>query len=234
MSRRLKTDFEELIEFISKYSLKRNIENEKLKIILKSIHKKYYSLCVFVSEIDLRFETEIKVDVLNRIKETCSDISSCMLLFVHGMYKQAYMSLRSSIENFIKAIGCEECPCILEEKNVSTIFHKVKHQKATEIKNSQTELDTVKECYSVLCAYVHTKCLNFMTHIDALNNFPYFDQSRSSDFLEKFNSLVKIYIYIFVVKYRKLFFKFDCSNRELILMSIDKKQKKIIHEGNGD
>jgi len=230
MSRKIKADFKELIDFISTYSLKENIENEYLKRNLKAIHGKYYSFLVFVSEVELRFKKNIESEVIDRIKEIYSDIGSSMLLFAHGMYKQAYMSLRSSIENFIKAIGYKEFPCILNEKNVSTIFDKVKRSSTIMDNKIQNEFNSIKVIYSDLCAYVHTKCLEFMTHSSSFNKFPCYSIPKGSKFVTVFNDLIKNYLYILVINFRNLFFKFDPINRELIMVSVKRAHRRKIHQ----
>lgn len=118
MSRLTNDDFKLLVDFLRCYSLESVSSNSDFLKNLKMVHKGYFSLLVFSSELTLNQAIGINSEVLNRVNETCSDIGASILLLAHGMYKQANMSLRSSIENFSKSIAYPECKNIIEDKSV--------------------------------------------------------------------------------------------------------------------
>ena len=109
MSRRIKEDFDNLCDFFKKYSLAPIFEEKDFVKQISTYHKKYYSYLVLVIELkeivdNANYAPCMSQEQYNYVLESCSDVGQALFLVTHGCYKGAKLLLRSSIENFIKAV----------------------------------------------------------------------------------------------------------------------------------
>lgn len=230
MSRFVNEDFNLLLNFLTNYSLKSVCKDECFIRKLKVIHKVYLSLLVFSSEINLVHKTGIDNNTLLRMTETSSDVGASLLLLSHGMYKQANMSLRSSIENFSKTLCYEHDNGILTEKSVSSIFDKTKKLPLFNNKVIVQKYSDITSAYSKLCAFTHTATADNMSNISALNSLPTFQLTKTDEFIICAKQVVCRFLYIFIERYRHAFFKFSQHNRDIILNILTPTERRCIME----
>ena len=81
MSREIKSDLDNLVNFIGAYNLAHLNSDEDFICSIKKQHKKYFAYLVYIAEIqgyvdDNLFQTVFTSNQLLYIKESCSDIGS--------------------------------------------------------------------------------------------------------------------------------------------------------------
>lgn len=228
MSRLISQDFECVMDFLKSYNIKDVCNDDNFHRSYKKIHKKQFSLLIFSSEIN---ELLLGNDsCIFRIKETYSDIAISSFLLVHGMYKQAYMSLRSSIENFLKSICCTSNPSVLTDKSVYSIFEKTKELDYFKNKDLNDMFNELNSCYEKLCHYTHTATTVNMSNLSALNSIPMYDLSKVNEFTNLFNRVTSNILLIYICIHRELFYSMNQSNRIAILESFSTSTRRKIHE----
>nr|CAB56521.1 hypothetical protein [Plesiomonas shigelloides] len=230
MSRLIGKDFDLFLGFFLNYSLKDLASNGDFKKKLREAHKKYYPLLTLSAELDLMFRGDVGEDCADRVKETCSDIGSSIFLLAHGMYKQSNMSLRSSIENFLKSIGCNHCPDILTDKSVFSVFEKAGQLELFLDPVFKCKFDELQSIYSSLCLYTHTASAEHMAKISAMGSIPKHDKAKSAILVNDLTRLVRIYLFIYTKLFRCEFFKFNHDNRDVILSALTKSQRRSLME----
>ena len=119
MSRRVKDDFEKLVGFFDSYSLKPNNKNKEFQTFLSAYHKRYYAYLTFMAELS-QYKSKPLLTRLNDnqyrfYSESCSDCGIALFDSVNGNYKGTRLLLRSSIENFMKAVSLDEDTTIDQE-----------------------------------------------------------------------------------------------------------------------
>jgi len=230
VSRLIAQDFECVMDFLKSYNIKDVCNDAGFRRSYKKIHKQQFSLLVFSSEIN-----ELLLDndsCIFRIKETYSDIAISSFLLVHGMYKQAYMSSRSSIENFLKSIACASDPSILTDKSVYSIFEKTKKLDYFKNKDLNDKFNELNSCYEKLCHYTHTATIVNMSNLSALNSIPMYDLVKVNEFSILFNRITSNMLLIYICIHRDLFYSMDQSNRRAILDSFSSSIRRKIHENS--
>lgn len=146
MSRRIKEDFDNLCDFFKKYSLAPIFEEKDFVKQISTYHKKYYSYLVLVIELkeivdNANYAPCMSQEQYNYVLESCSDVGQALFLVTHGCYKGAKLLLRSSIENFIKAVCFDEYPDIVIKKSVYEVF---------DIAKASMTFSGSKKIYSIL------------------------------------------------------------------------------------
>jgi hypothetical protein len=91
----------ELLAFLGNYSLRETItDNKRLASLLGSLYKRHHALLVWHANLENGeiWAGKARKDATFReyLKEATSDISQSILLFSQGVYKPAYLMLRSS------------------------------------------------------------------------------------------------------------------------------------------
>jgi hypothetical protein len=114
MVRSVEKDFETLVSFLSKYSLKELAALDAGRACAKKGHKVYLSFLTLWAECllsanqgKLRITDKLVVAdsrELLHFRECVADVGGSFFCCLNGAYKPAYMSLRSSIENFLRFI----------------------------------------------------------------------------------------------------------------------------------
>ena len=190
MTREIKADFQDLIEFIKSYELHTFLQNDYFTL-LKPVHKKFFSLMTITVEIE--FNTP-KLDILPNeglvyLKESVSDIGQTLFCWIHGLYKPSNLLLRSGIETFIKSLSSIEEPNILYEKSVYKVFEIAKNTSFFSSELGNYYFGKLYFIYKELCKIVHSAGLSTMSQITALNTFPNFSFDHASLIT---NDLIKV------------------------------------------
>ncbi|WP_233960453.1 hypothetical protein [Pectobacterium versatile] len=230
MSRITNNDYKLVVDFLKNYSLSSVCSNDEFLQNLKSVHKGYFSLLVFSSEINLGQHVGLNQEILNRLNEACSDIGASILLLAHGMYKQANMSLRSSIENFSKSISYLSCPDVIEDKSVFSIFEKTRSIDIFRNELLRSKYSEITSIYADLCAYTHTATISNMARISALNSIPTFEVEKCNEFIIQAKKLTSRILIIYTHIHRSRFFRFSPSNRDVVLNALSSTERRLIME----
>jgi len=231
MARDIPADFNELFSFFEKYSLKDNVQDEGFLSTIKPVHKSYFCFLSFVYGMSFINNGNIAIQIINRMKESSSDLGTVIFLLANGAYKPANLMARSAIENFMKSFAFMVDENSLDEKSLFSLIDTAgKFSMFTE-KDLKIKFDELKSFYAVLCSHVHTATIQEMAHISALNTLPTFDNAKclalSNTIVKSVNAMIYIYIWVF----RREFFSLAEPHRANILTVMTKPQRRLIHEG---
>lgn len=234
MTRECKSDFDKFINYITTYKIDHNLENLSYKTTAKRMHKAYFSLLHWHTEFIYQHDFFIvnysnNEDVLNRISEVISDVGSSKFNWINGSYKASRVMLRSSIENFIRALSSIADESLLVEKSVYSLMERAKLTKiftsSVQVKNSFNNLHA---SYRELCKDTHTSQLENMEKISSLIDYPKFYEQKSNSTGELFIGVIKDILVILCLVFNALYYKMHHKNRENILISIPSKCKPLI------
>jgi len=233
MSRLVTEDFVELKEFFSKYSTATNIGNKFFVKFLSSYHKKYLAYLTYIAEISSYKTKKTLARLLDSqfdfFSESCSDCGLALFDSVNGNYKAARLLLRSSIENFMKAIAQDEDNSIDQESSVYNLFNRAKVISFFSRAEAKRLFDDIHQEYKELCKDVHTATTANMTKLSALNTFPAFDQKEAYSFLRIVLTLVTSYITLMALKYNAHYHSIGYANKEVIENGIRQDYADVIN-----
>lgn len=226
MTRECDYDFEMFKKYISEYNISQNLEQKSYLISAKKIHKIYFSLVSWHVEYRQKivfFENKYtnSKDILLRISETISDIGSSKFNWLNGSYKASRVMLRSSIENFIRAISAIDDEAQIAEKNVSRLFDKAKD---CNVFNTSVILKesyrAIHSKYKELCKDTHTESDINMEGITSLVDYPKYIQRKSDNTADVFIFIVKNILIILCTIFSDLYHSMHYKNKENIIDSI--------------
>ncbi len=161
--------------------------------------------------------------------ESCSDCGLALFDSANGNYKAARLLLRSSIENFMKAISQDEDNSIDQESSVFKLFDRVKAIVFFSRAETKSLFDEIHQKYKELCKDVHTATTANMTKLSALNTFPTFDQKQVDGLLKVVITLITSYITLMVLKYNKHYHSIGYLNKEVIEIGIRQEYADVIN-----
>lgn len=233
MSRRVKDDFENLLGFFDSYSLKTNIKNTEFLSFLSSYHKRYYAFLTFVAELS-QYKTKPLLSELNDSQyrfysESCSDCGIALFDSVNGNYKGSRLLLRSSIENFMKAVCLDEDTTIDKERSVYVLFDRAKMIPFFSEETTKNLFDLIHQLYKDLCKDVHTASINNMMQLSALNTLPAFDVGQSKSVVMIVLSLISAYVTLLSLKYNAFYHTIHYENKDIIQTSLIKEYANAIN-----
>lgn len=233
MSRRVKDDFEKLIGFFGSYSIEPNIKNAEFQTFLSTYHKRYFAYLTFIAELS-QYQSKALLSGLNESQyrfytESCSDCGLALFDSVNGNYKGSRLFLRSSIENFMKAICLDEDMTIDQEKNVYTLFERAKAISFFSIETTKNLFDIIHQQYKELCKDVHTATINNMVQLSALNTLPSFDVAQAKRVEVVVLSLIPAYVTLLALKYNAFYHNIYYENRDVIQTTLIKEYAKAIN-----
>jgi hypothetical protein len=192
MSRLADRDFTLLRQFLVEYGLSELVANQNNMTVVKSAHKAYlpllqlWSICSDQASNDrfTFFGQNISHDSqqLLHLREAVSDISSGLFCCIQGAYKPGYMSLRSSIENFLRFAAA---PFDLRAATTTSIYELFDLSKQTLpfSDNRKIHISQLRSDYTELCKYTHSASLSHMSGVHALAHFPSFDKKAFQGWL---------------------------------------------------
>ena len=200
-------DADKLKQYFEDYSLKDIFFNAEFMSEFKKIHKKALGYLVIYSEMEKQNRTKKYVDdrALFYFKESVSDVLQAVFAWVNGAYKASDLLLRSSIENFNKAIIGNVNADVYTEKSVYKIFDMAEHMVEYKIMIGKERLFIVlHRVYSELCKSTHTATPDDMDHITALNLLPKYEKEKTVAFRKKIEVLIDAYLGFFLANYREV------------------------------
>lgn len=236
MSRKIKEDFEELCNFFKKYNLVDIFKKDDFIKQISTYHKKYYSYFVLVVELKEIVNNIDYNPCMSNIQyyyllESCSDVGQAFFLTIHGCYKGAKLLLRSSIENFIKAVCYDENHDIITKKSVYEVFDIAKTS-ITFSDSKKNIFDTIHTEYVELCKDVHTADFIHMEHITSLGTFPHFNNDGGENIKNHILQILPRYITLLCLKYNQRYHKIFYLNKDIIKEGILNEYKQEIYNLN--
>lgn len=233
MSRRVKDDFEKLVEFFDSYSLKPNIKNKEFQTFLSTYHKRYFSYLTFIAELSQYKSKPLLSGLIGSqykfYSESCSDCALALFDSVNGNYKGTRLLLRSSIESFVKAISLDEDTTIDQEKSVYILFDRAKAIPFFSEKTTKNLFDVIHQHYKELCKDVHTATINNMMLLSALNTLPSFDVVQAKSVSVVVLSLISSYVTLLALKYNAFYHTIHYENKDIIQTTLIKEYANVIN-----
>lgn len=232
MSRILKSDFDELIQFINTYSLSNIINDDERIIQLKSMHKRIFSLSNLAytlqdSDKDNKFLSRRAYDYLN---ESISNLCSTLFMWLNGAYKPSKLVLRNCIETFVKAILCNENEDYLKIKNLYEVFDIASDINFFSEFSNKKYFHKLNNQYSELCLTVHSGDIKTNAKLETLGVFPSFDSDLSIEISKRFILIVDSIMFLIISNYYEEVFKMHHSIRDTILEGLPANLKKELSE----
>lgn len=223
MSRLISNDFIEFSHYLSMYSLEGAKHSTNAE--LKRAHKYYYSILNLWAQFQYNlnhkgvfvdgYKIEKESALIPFLREAISDIGSGLFCCIHGAYKPAHMSLRSSIENFLRfSSGCFESEA-LTTTSVHRLFAVAKHTPLFS-KNNTYFYSDLKSSYGELCKYTHSASLDYMFGVHALSHFPAIDKKSFESWNRHVESICKVIINSLVLSDPGVYLKAHFKVKEVL------------------
>lgn len=226
MSREIKEDFDKLKSFIESYELKTVNSNKEFSKLLALKHRKYLSFLTYIAETIYQINENITKDsrleerFFTHARESVSDCGNAIFCWVHGAYKPASTTLRSSIENFIRSIGQIENVDIASEKNMYKVFDLAKSVSLFNNGQSKDSFTRLHGNYKILCNYVHSSDKGFMVHLSALSFFPNFNQTEAKKIEKLVVEIISDFLIILSLSFPSIFHAMHHRNKAIVSSSL--------------
>lgn len=224
MSRRIKNDFDAFNVFLSTYNLASYNSIPKQIESCKSMHKKLFSILIFVAEFKSQSINNNSVPYLD---EVASDLLLSLFCVVQGMYKPAKLQLRCSIENFLKALVLINNSTITHEKNVYAIFDAAKQDCHFSTTYGAHCLDLIHNDYATLCRTVHGY-LNELHPTSALSLLPQYNETLQNEVSCIYKRVVENCSGIFYLNYSEVIDQMHPENKKDFLDCLSKATKTSV------
>lgn len=195
MSRLIDQDYARLETFIQTYQIKDLLDSRQRVQLIRRAHKHSLAAIQALSVIQtqvLSGSLPIRNALIQKesfcydsLLESFSDLTSSMFASLQGLNKPAYMSLRSAIETFMRAIVGATSKEAETTTSVYRLFELAKE--CDSFKGSSTShLNRLHVDYGTLCNHTHSASASHMIRNHAMSNFPKHD-------IEKLRSWVLIF-----------------------------------------
>lgn len=239
MSRECTADFSALKNYIDAYSVAPHLAKSSYTESLRAMHKVYFSVVCWHAEI-ISSKDDISVsrpaftnDIWLRISEVVSDLSSSLFNWINGSYKACRIMLRSSIENFIRAISAIEQPEIIKEKNVFKLFESSANFRVfTANPTTKNNYNQLHSNYKLLCLDTHSASFENMEQITSLDGLPIYVKAKAVSAKDLYVRVSQSFTIIVCLLLNTEFHKMHHRNRENILDIIPKSIRPIIANFN--
>jgi hypothetical protein len=242
MSRALKDDYSELVKFIDHYSIRGAYDEDQLEQIVKPLHKGYFSALVVMAELRHQHcEPTVTFDDASRdnqvrifhsyLAECVSELGSAFFLFLNGCYKAAEQVMRSSVENFVKAIGSTSQIGLTELKNVYEVFDRAGAVGFFSQGLGKDIHKDLSDLYGSLCSPVHTGTEQDMQEISSLGDFPAIDIERAKKTQRHYLRIVRLYVSSLSVLFDGAFHKMHHTNRDIVQVTLMPVALMLLNKG---
>ena len=225
MSRKVREDYRDFKSFLSTpIDMDKSFFCENESNFFKPVHKYIFSYMNYIHEINNE-EDYLPKESLCYLNESLSDIIQSVHSFSLGMIKPSELILRSSIENFIRAISSSMKIDLLEERRIYKLFEE--SEKMDIFSENTDYFNNLKNSYSNLCRSTHSS-LEEHRNISSFDEVNQFKKSDMPKYISEINSIIRSYI-VLLVKYNPEFYGgifFD--NRKSIHESLNKLDKKFL------
>lgn len=234
MSRDVTNDFVRLKEFFVNYTTAANLDNATFVKFLSAYHKKYLAYLTYIAELSAYKNNVTLKGVTTKqfefFSESCSDCGLALFDAVNGNYKASRLLLRSSIENFMKAIAQDEDTTIDRESSVFNLFDRVKAVSMfASLAEAMTLYNHIHQEYRKLCRDVHTATMENMTQLSALKTFPTFDEKQAEGLIRIVKTLIMSYVTLLSLKYNNHYHSIGFANKEVIENALIREYSDLIN-----
>jgi hypothetical protein len=227
VSRDVKDDFEKLVKFVEEYQLSNSLTKEKFIDLLSAQHKRYYALLTCIEEFNFQHispfpssypeRTQINREFHDILIESISDMGNAFFAWIHGGYKMSSVILRSSIENFLKAVGFTEFSDINKIKNVYEVIDWAGSISFYANEKNKIYFNILKDMYSELSTIVHTATVRQMEHLSSLDYFPHFDLFKAEKAATRFIKVANSYLATLCLMFKDCYVCMHYKNKDIIL-----------------
>lgn len=218
MNRKIKNDADKLINYFKEYTLEDIFTNEGFKNKYRMVHKKALGYLVLFAEIEIQNKKKntFSEKSMFYLKESVSDVLQSFFTWVNGAYKGADLLLRSSIENFNKAIIGNYNNQVYVEKSVYKIFDMASQRSEYQsMMTNESFYDVLHRVYVELCKSTHTATNDDMDHITAMNLLPKYDDDKAEDYMNLMILLLDAYLGFFLANYKEFVDKMYRENMDI-------------------
>lgn len=225
MSKYSNEDADKLKQYFENYKLSPIFLNAEFVDEFKKVHKKALGYLVIYSEVEKQNKTNTYLDnkALFYFKESVSDVLQAIFTWVNGAYKASDLLLRSSIENFNKAMIGKCNTDVYTEKSVYKIFDMADQLDEYKIPIGKESLSAVlHRIYSELCKTTHTATTADMDHITALNLLPKYEKEKNVEFRKNFEVLIDAYLGFFLANCKKIIATMHMRNQDIFYEVLSK------------
>lgn len=186
---------DELITFLSAYTLATLLANPKYKASLRSGYRRYHALMIWHANLAQgaiwQGEQDKERNFIVYLEECTSDLCQSMLMSLQGLYKPAYLLLRSGVENFFRVVGIYDDQNVLSLTSVYELIAVVKTTKSVKSSsNSKKQIVKLVAAYAELCNHAHSSGERYMSLENLVGNFPGFNEKRNGDYQALFRTVV--------------------------------------------
>lgn len=229
MSREIGESFDSLNEFVESYQIVVHADQDEFIRLLKGAHKRLFGFLTYLAEIEQKNPSDpfLSPQSKSYLSESGSDSSQALFCWLHGAYKPAYLSLRGSIETFLKGLIGTDDPDVFTEKSMYVILDSARDSTLCS-GTASVYYSNLRGHYKDLCRITHTAKSSIVTPVTALGMFPKFEAVDAKKFIERFSLLIESYIAILLCNHRGWFGDVHYKNQRIILNSVTKKIKNSI------
>lgn len=200
MPRSVDKDLRLLSDFIDSYSISKHLSDKQFNSTLKQSHKAYFVILTLLSNIEFELNKNpidfvgqnlaINSEAYLYLRESVSDFGNGLFCCLHGAYKSGHMALRSSIENYVRAIAGMHDKKALNTTSVYQLFIIAKTTSPFSGIN-QIHLSNLRGIYSDLCKFTHSATPKHMASIKSLSYFPTHDAEKFNEWIVKADKTMK-------------------------------------------
>jgi hypothetical protein len=237
VSRRVQNDFAELKTFVAEYSLAPRISNDDYLRLLSRLHKRYYAILVFLAElgasqrkIKSKFALEnARISGLY-LREFISDLAAAFFDWLHGGYKPSRLSLRSSIENLIKALCIPTRPEIVRQRNVYEVFKIAAETPLLMTTQGKLLFLRLRSTYAILCVDAHGGSIAHLAQIASFGYFPKFDKARAERLAKLYSDVARDGLSLLSLDSPDVLKKMHHENADVVTSILPTAVKRALHD----
>ncbi len=221
--------FERLWAFASEYSLAPVCALNDVRRGARQVHKQAYPLLIWKFHVCVAAGS--RPDMLAGepfLRESASDISTSVFLFIQGVYKPALLMLRASIENFMRFMFFIHAGALsVQPYSPACLFEHLYEFSSDYLKNAYVCL---RVAYSELSSYVHSAGPEFMVLIDGVSAYPCHDKSKDLYFTEISDRVMGAMNYSMAYMMNEIFHNMHHTEKDAILGAMDSSLRGTVME----
>ena len=216
-------DFELLLKFIETYSINESLDDPRFVELAKQAHRRLlaYLTCYVELSNSASPPYSLSKNSIEYVAESSSDLAQMFFCWIHGAYKPATLSLRSSIETFMKGIAGTQDNTIFDKKSMYEVFDIAKTCEACS-GDSSTYFDMLRHTYSELCKVTHTASVDTALQANALILFPRFDEDHARLLVDQLTNIANWQMGILLEGQRDFVEAMHFKNKQIVLKTLPK------------
>lgn len=223
-------DFDALLKFIEQYSIKDSLDDPAFKLLAKQAHRRLlaYLTCYVELSNSASPPYSLSTKSVEYIAESASDLTQMFFCWLHGAYKPASLSLRSSIETFMKGVAGTQDITIFEKKSVYEVFDIAKTCAACS-GDSSDYFDKLRQNYAELCKVSHTANIDTALQANALILFPRFNELHARNLINLLTNTANWQMAVLLAGQRDFVEAMHFKNKQVVLNTLPKGIKGKIY-----